>query len=308
MNGFLLVNKPSGPTSFDIVYKIRKLFGVKKCGHCGTLDPLADGLLILCIGKATKLASYVVNDSKSYNTKIKLGFTSTTYDQQGEITSSGSTEGLTIEKIEKALNNFRGTILQKPPIYSALKLNGKPLYKYAREKIDVALEAKEREVHINSIEIVNYQAPYLELAINCSKGTYIRSIAHDLGKSLGCGGYVEVLTRTSSGDHSIEQAVTLEELDNAAKIDKLSDYIIPIRKFLKLPQVTLSDETAERVINGVEIRSENIAEIECQLTAKKTVALCHRAGNMLAIGRLLCDSKQIPLVTGQRVIEYVSVL
>ncbi|MBU0727976.1 tRNA pseudouridine(55) synthase TruB [Patescibacteria group bacterium] len=208
MDGLIIINKPSGWTSFDVVAKIRNKLGVKKVGHTGTLDPLATGVLVLCLGKATKLAQQITDTSKEYIAEITFGATSTTDDAEGAI-SQITNNKLQITKIEDALKDFEGEIMQTPPPFSAKKIGGKRAYKLAREGKEVKLEA--RPVTISEIEILDYKWPKLSLRIACGKGTYIRSIARDLGDKLGVGGYLSALQRTRVGEYKIEQSVTVEK-------------------------------------------------------------------------------------------------
>jgi len=214
MDGFLIINKSTGPTSHDIVNCIRKITGVRKIGHAGTLDPFAEGILIILIGKATKLQSKFMEMDKTYVGILKLGEISDTYDIAGvksEIRSSKS-ETISEPKIRKILKSFVGEIKQVPPIYSAIKIKGETAYKLARKGIKPKL--KPRKVKIYSIKILNYKWPYLKIEIKCGKGTYIRSLAHDIGKKLGCGAYLEKLTRTKVGKFNIKNSIKLEGLNS----------------------------------------------------------------------------------------------
>lgn len=218
----LLIDKPKDWTSFDVVAKIRnrigKHLGVRKLkvGHAGTLDPLATGLLILCVGKATKQIEAFQGFYKEYVGTIKLGATTKTYDAEGEEENLIECAEITDDQIKTAIQDFIGVITQKPPIFSALKVKGKALYKYARkgEKVDI----KTREVTVHEYTVLNYKHPYIKVQIKCSKGTYIRSLAHDLGQALGCGAYLADLRRTAIGEHSVKNALSIEEI-----IAQLSD-------------------------------------------------------------------------------------
>ena len=212
MDGLLVINKPQNWTSFDVVAKIRNKLNVKKVGHTGTLDPMATGVLVLCLGKATKLAQQITDTNKEYIAEITFGATSTTDDADGEISnlksqiSNITSPGL--EKIMQALKKFTGSIMQVPPNFSAKKIKGQRAYKLAREGKEVKLEP--RKVTINEIEILDYKWPILSLRIACGKGTYIRSIARDLGQELGVGGYLTALQRTKVGQYTIDQSISIE--------------------------------------------------------------------------------------------------
>ena len=218
MFGFLNVYKPKGKTSHDVVAILRRVTKIKQIGHTGTLDPFAEGVLPICIGKATRLIEYL-NDDKAYIGTVQLGKSTTTYDLEGE-TVEVSDKTPDLEEIENELKNFRGDIEQLPPIYSAIKVNGKKLYEYARKGEEV--EIKPRSVNISELKILNYDQEnrILELYIKCSKGTYIRSIAHDLGKNLRCFGHLIKLVRVKAGDFEVKNSVKLEDLTNTEEVKK----------------------------------------------------------------------------------------
>jgi tRNA pseudouridine55 synthase len=208
MDGLIVIDKPAGMTSRDVVNIAQRWFPRgTKLGHTGTLDPLATGVLVLCVGKATKLADRVQASSKSYRTRILLGATSDTDDADGRVVPEVDTRPATIEAIRTALPSFVGSIDQLPPAYSAVKVGGRRAYALARRGKDVPLQP--RAVRVDAIEILNYAWPRLDLAIDCGKGTYIRSIARDLGAALGVGGLVETLRRTRVGPFTVEQAIAL---------------------------------------------------------------------------------------------------
>ncbi len=232
ITGFLLVNKPSGPTSHDIVYRLRRITGVKKIGHAGTLDPFARGLLIMAIGrKATREIGKFVKLDKTYVADLKLGATSDTHDRTGEIQlkinpsaplRTGNEKlyhapGVKIDNIVKSLDKFTGKQKQVPPMYSAKKIKGQRLYKLARKGIEVKREPV--EIEIFSIKLLKYKWPDLQIEVQCSSGTYIRSLAHDIGEKLGCGAYLEELKRTAIGKYQFEDAVDLDKTEDIA--DKL---------------------------------------------------------------------------------------
>lgn len=205
-----LVNKPIGWSSFDVVKKIRIHFGVKKVGHAGTLDPRATGLLIVGIGKKTKRISDYSGLEKEYEASVILGTTTASYDAETEVVETRSIVGITKDDVIRVIKMFTGVIMQKPPMYSAIKLNGKPLYKYARKGRDIELEA--REVEISQIDLLDFQPPEVKLRVVCSKGTYIRSLANDIGDKLGCGAHLNALVRTRIGNFHLDDAFSLEEL------------------------------------------------------------------------------------------------
>ena len=248
MFGFLNVYKPKGKTSHDVVAILRRVTKIKQIGHTGTLDPFAEGVLPICIGKATRLIEYL-NDDKAYIGTVQLGKSTTTYDLEGE-TVDVSDKTPDIEEIENELNNFRGNIEQLPPIYSAIKVNGKKLYEYARKGEEV--EIKPRSVNINELKILNYDQEnrILELYIKCSKGTYIRSIAHDLGKNLGCFGHLIKLVRVKAGDFEVENSIKLEDLTDIETVEK--HLIYPLEK-LDYQTYELNTKELELVSHGMQI-------------------------------------------------------
>ena len=248
MFGFLNVYKPKGKTSHDVVAILRRVTKIKQIGHTGTLDPFAEGVLPICIGKATRLIEYL-NDDKAYIGMVQLGKSTTTYDLEGE-TVEVSDKTPDLEEIENELNNFLGDIEQLPPIYSAIKVNGKKLYEYARKGEEV--EIKPRSVNINELKILNYNQEnrILELYIKCSKGTYIRSIAHDLGKNLGCFGHLIKLVRVKAGDFEVENSIKLEDLTDIETVQK--HLIYPLEK-LDYQTYELNTKELELVSHGMQI-------------------------------------------------------
>jgi tRNA pseudouridine55 synthase len=207
-----LIDKPKGWTSFDVVAKLRKAVNIKKVGHAGTLDPLATGLLILCFGRATKQISDFQDQSKKYITKVRLGSTTQSYDSEFEEENIYDVSHLTVDSIRNAVNSFIGKIDQVPPQFSAIKIAGKPLYKHARKGNSIVIEP--RQVEIFDIEIISIELPFVDLSVHCSKGTYIRSLARDLGENLRVGAYMKELRRTAIGEYSVDDAVTVERVIN----------------------------------------------------------------------------------------------
>ena len=211
----IFIDKPLGWTSFKVVNKIRKTIGIKKVGHSGTLDPMATGLLIICTGKKTKELSNYLGLDKTYTGTITLGKTSPSMDKETEITETGIDENINEESIKNAAKEFVGEIEQTPPMYSAIKVKGKRLYKLARNGVEI--ERPVRKVRINSFLIKNIKIPDVEFEVNCSKGTYIRVLANDLGKKLGCGGILSELRRTAIGEFRIEKALKVEDFIEKVK-------------------------------------------------------------------------------------------
>lgn len=227
-DGALLVDKPAGPTSHDVVEVVRRHFALPKVGHAGTLDPAATGLLILLLGRGTKLSEKLMTDDKVYAGWLKLGETTTSYDADGEVTARAPVPSLTLEQLNQAAEGFLGDQQQLPPMVSAVKREGVPLYKLARQGIEVPREP--RLVHIYNFRFTAYDEPYAFFRVACTKGTYVRSLVHDLGAKLGCGAHLATLRRLASGKYDVADAVQYEELLRGERPDLLKR-VIP---FLKL--------------------------------------------------------------------------
>ncbi|MDB6131552.1 MAG: tRNA pseudouridine synthase [Verrucomicrobiales bacterium] len=224
LDGALLVDKPTGMTSHDVVDKVRRHFRLDKVGHCGTLDPAATGLLVLVIGKGTKLSEKLMSLDKVYEGTIKFGETTESYDAQGELVTSLPVPPLTLNELNEVASTFLGDQMQMPPMVSAIKQNGVPLYKLARKGIEV--ERKPRLIRIYSFKILGYTEPLAHFKTACTKGTYIRSLAHDIGAKVGCGAHLSGLRRLVSGKFDIEHAMTLDEILKLS-LSGLVEKIIP---------------------------------------------------------------------------------
>ena len=249
MDGIFNINKATGMTSHDVVAKIRKLLKEKRAGHAGTLDPAASGVLPICVGQGTRVAQYLSERGKAYQAKIIFGAATDTYDAEGAITHTASTAELTLSKIEETLPHFAGPQLQVPPPYSAIKLQGQPAYKRSRAGEQIALEP--RPIVIYALEVIDWTPPCLTLVIECSKGTYIRSLARDLGLQLGCYAYLEDLVRTRSGPFLLAESITLEQLAEAVATDTVRRYLYPVDLALeKYPALIVDAEIAEGVKHG----------------------------------------------------------
>ncbi len=227
-DGALLVDKPAGPTSHDIVDRLRRRFGIKKVGHAGTLDPNATGLLIMLLGRGTKLSDKLMSADKVYEGTMKFGEATNSYDADGEIVATLPVPPLTVEALNEATAPFVGDLMQAPPMVSAAKVGGVPLYKLARKGVEV--ERKPRLVHIYTFRFTDYREPIGTFRVACTKGTYVRSLAHDLGQKLGCGAHLATLRRTVSGKFSVNDAVSLPQLLELSAAE-LAPRVIP---FLKL--------------------------------------------------------------------------
>jgi tRNA pseudouridine55 synthase len=254
-NGVLAIVKESGPTSHDVVARLRRIVGMRRIGHCGTLDPLATGLLIACLGRYTRLADWLSLGAKEYCTTLILGATSNTYDAQGEIVPLKGAKPPTFEELESALVQFRGEIEQVPPAFSAVKVNGVRSYKLARR--NEAVELKARTVRIGVLEVLNFNYPRVSLRIECSRGTYIRSLAEDLGKSLGSGAYVETLSRQRIGAMDLINAFTLEQIESAIAANELENCFTPPQTALSnIPEIILEKEGLLAFSHGNPVRRD----------------------------------------------------
>ena len=251
-SGFLLIDKPSGITSSKLVQVIKKTFSLNRIGHTGTLDPLATGLMVLCVGQATKFSQFLLVKDKSYRVSIKLGVTTDTFDAEGLVTSEKAVNHVTRELIEASLTNFQGEIEQIPPMYSAIKKNGVPLYKMARRGLKVDLEP--RKVRIYEIKMLGFDGKFLDLKVCCSKGTYIRTIAADLGDVLGCGAHVAELRRLSVGTYDEKDMLAFDELVKLENSDGLADHLHPIASAFKdWSEVLINPRQARLLMNGVKL-------------------------------------------------------
>jgi tRNA pseudouridine55 synthase len=252
VDGILNVDKPFGLTSFGVVSRIRKLTGERSVGHAGTLDPMATGVLPVLLGQATRLVEYLATASKIYRADIELGVDTDTYDAQGSVVGRSDISQLTLAQIEAALIPFRGDILQVPPMYSALKHGGRPLYRLAREGQEITRSP--RPVTVYHLDMVSWVPPVLTVIAECSKGTYIRSLAHDLGQSLGCGACLCGLVRQRYGGFDIDAAVGLDTIEKALATGDFAGLLYPPDSVLgDLPAVVAGPETARQISCGVAV-------------------------------------------------------
>lgn len=250
-SGILNVNKPQGPTSHDIVNRVRALTGIRRVGHAGTLDPLATGVLLVCVGRATRVAEYVMAGQKVYRARVRLGISTDTYDAEGQVTARAPVE-VERAQVEAALARFRGRMEQVPPVYSAVKHKGTPLYRLARQGVEVEqLPLRPRQVEIIRLELTTWEPPECALEVTCSPGTYVRSLAHDLGQVLGCGAHLCGLIRLASGKFRLEDATSLEEFARAAAEGRWLDMLYPIDAALtRFTALHLDAEAAHRICTG----------------------------------------------------------
>jgi tRNA pseudouridine55 synthase len=248
LDGILNIDKPAGMTSHDVVARVRRLSGQKKVGHAGTLDPLASGVLLLCLGEATRVAEYLMTGDKLYDARIRLGIATDTYDAEGRISAQADVT-VTRAQVEQELSTFVGKLAQTPPMYSALKHEGTALYRLARQGQTVARAP--RPVEIYTLELLEWAPPDLQVQVHCSKGTYIRSLAHDLGQRLQCGAHLVGLVRLASGPFRIEQAIQIDEMESAFATGNAAQLLQPLDAALQaFPAVTVDPVTATAIAQG----------------------------------------------------------
>jgi tRNA pseudouridine55 synthase len=277
MDGILNVNKPREKASFSVVTLVRRLTGEKRVGHAGTLDPLASGVLPVCIGQATRLVEYMMDTAKTYRAEIELGITTDTYDAEGKVTQKTDASNINRKQVETALSMFRGEITQTPPAYSAVKYHGKPSYKLARAGI--AIVPKRRLARIDRIEVIDWQPPVVTVEIDCGKGTYIRSLANDLGQMLGCGAYLKNLARLRCGVFDIANSVTIDELEEAFRVGYWEGLLYPMDSVLtSLPAVVIGEENERAVCNGKAVLLEGCSPADLYRAY-------NQCGNLLAVLR-----------------------
>lgn len=289
-DGVLNVNKPSGWTSHDVVVKIRSLLGGAKVGHAGTLDPAATGVLPVLVGRGTRIAEYLLEWDKEYRGILRLGETTDTQDATGTVLSSCSVEDLADERIRETAARFVGPCLQVPPMYSAVKIAGVPLYKSARAGLTVAREA--REVQVHELDVLGIRGADVDLRVVCSKGTYMRTLCADIGEALGVGGHLHSLERRRVGPLDLAHALTMEEIESRAAAGSLIDHLLSLDQALQsLPALIVDQSTAERVLHGVPVPVHGVMgrEDRCvpgRSVQGRAVRVKDRSGQLLAIGVL----------------------
>lgn len=285
MDGILNINKATGMTSHDVVARIRKLLHQRRVGHAGTLDPAASGVLPICIGQGTRVAEYLSESGKAYQAEITFGVVTDTYDAEGSIIRTADASHLTLAQIEEALSHFLGPQQQLPPRYSAIKIQGQPAYKRMRSGEEITLEA--RSIEIYRLQVLAWETPRLTLAVECSKGTYIRSLAYDLGEHFGCGAYLSALIRTRSGPFALACSISLEQLAEASEEEIISKYLLPADSALQnYPALELDAATIARVLHGNAFRDPR-AHLQPEATLAR---IYDTEGHFLAIATW--DSQQ----------------
>jgi tRNA pseudouridine55 synthase len=307
-DGLLLIDKPSGMSSHDVVQQVRRILGQREIGHTGTLDPLATGLLVLCLGKATKVSRFITEQTKTYLAEIRLGLKSSTYDQEGVDPDEQPAviPELDSENLDSILNRIRGKSVQKVPAFSAVRINGQHLYELAR--CGVHVELPEREVEFFEIKLLEFSLPYIRLRVSCSKGTYIRTMANDIGEMIGCGGYLSNLRRTEVGAYSLKQAVDLKSLEQAVVNETIPLFVIPIETALPFPSITLSEEFSEYVHHGRTPQWQDVMAIEGGFQSGDTIVAKNPHGIALAVAVAGAASSDYGAIESKPVSSYLRVL
>lgn len=282
MNGVININKSTGMTSFDVVRKVRFLTKEKKVGHTGTLDPEASGVLPVCMGKATKIIDYIMENQKSYKVSFQLGIVTDTYDLEGSIIKTSETDHIKNEDVLKVISKFIGLIDQVPPMYSALKVNGKRLYELARQGKEIEREA--RKINIYSIDNIELNLPFVTMDVTCSKGTYIRSLCFDIGNELNVGATMTALCRTRNGFFTLGNSVKLEDLDES----NINDFIISIEDALKFyDSINVNEKFSKLLINGVRVSDRTM--IRDELDFQKLYKVYDNKGSLIGLGKMNRD-------------------
>lgn len=285
IDGFIVVDKPAGISSHDVVYAVRRISGEKKAGHTGTLDPFATGVLPVALGEATKAIRFLDEAFKEYRAVMRLGESTDTQDATGEVTGRGDWLGVTPEEIKKAAAGLTGRISQVPPMFSAIKHQGVPLYRLARRGAEIAREA--REIEVSSLVIDSIDLPEVAFTVRCSRGTYVRTLAHDMGSVLGCGAHLVRLQRTTSGPFTLTGALTLQQLARVAGAEGMADVIIsPHEALAGLLDLQVNDSGRAKVANGIAPCEEDFISLPAAPCAKGELVRISRQKRLLAVAEL----------------------
>ncbi|MHB8090152.1 MAG: tRNA pseudouridine(55) synthase TruB [Syntrophales bacterium] len=292
MNGVVVIDKPSGMTSHDVVARVRRISGISKVGHTGTLDPLATGILPVCLNEATKLVQFLANDGKEYRATLLLGVRTDTLDTEGSVLSR-EVPLVSREQVETILKNFTGKLKQIVPRYSAVKVKGRALYDWTRRGIDV--EPPEREVEIYDVRINEFSLPEVVFTVSCSKGTYIRSLCAEAGEALGCGGCMSELRRTRSGMFNLDSAIALDGLLKEEGWELAATKLTPLVELLpEFPLIEVDRPLAEKLRNGYQPAGEVLLRYHIPFLAEgDVVKLTTDKNRLVAVARMLCSSEEL---------------
>jgi tRNA pseudouridine55 synthase len=293
MDGFLNINKPAGWTSHDVVAHLRSLLKIKKVGHTGTLDPAATGVLPICLGKATKLARLLTESDKEYRAVMRLGETTDTQDATGKVLIRRAVEGLTEDRVREVMASFRGEIRQLPPMYSAVKINGQPLYKAARAGREV--ERAERTVVIRRLDLIRMEGNDVTFEVTCSKGTYVRTLCEDIGERLGVGAHLHHLVRTRSGPFRIEESMTVPEVETAAREGRVRERVLAAGRVLKdFPSVSVTHLGARLLLHGTPIGMQALGRLPKEFKTGQSILVYNVAGDLIALAEALVERTEAP--------------
>lgn len=301
VHGVLNINKPAGMTSHDVVDAVRKILGVQRVGHTGTLDPQATGVLPLCVGRATRIAQYLTQADKEYVMTLRLGMTTDTLDATGRETGRVEDVRVKREDLLAVLPRFIGEIQQVPPIYSAKKYQGERLYKLARR--GEAVERKPVAVRVHALELLEFSPPFVRLRTVCSKGTYARSLCDDIGRTLGCGGHLHALTRTRSGRFTLEGVVTLPELEAKTREGRLGEVLMSIAEALAhLPAVRVAPEAGPVILHGGAVAAAMVVQFPEDLARGTVVRVLGYRKQLLSLAETTVASGEFPVCEATRLI------
>ncbi len=307
-HGVLPVNKQSGLTSHDVVQKLRRVCNQRRIGHTGTLDPLAEGLMVVCLGRATRIVRFLTDWDKCYKAVLYLGLTSTTFDREGVDPEAvpKPVPSLSQKDIDDILERFRGRISQTVPVYSSIRVDGERLYNRARRGEDITPPS--REVVIDELTMTVFEPPYMQLTIKCSKGTYIRSLADDIGKAVGCGAYLERLKRVSIGNLHLDDSYTLEQIEQKAESGDLDKIIRPCHEVLDYSAICVTGEFGRNIVNGPLLKKSDVVRIDGCFDPGDTVLIKDKQGNVLAVGTAGTRSSDFRSADDRKLFEYKRVL
>jgi tRNA pseudouridine55 synthase len=284
VNGILIVDKPVGLSSAQTVARVKHLLGAARVGHTGTLDPFARGVLVCCLNQATRLAQFLLHDTKAYDAVMTLGIETDTQDPTGNVVGRRDWTGVTADRLKDCLQGFEGTLSQAPPVFSALKHSGVPLYTLARRGEPV--QKPPRTVRVDRLRLLEMRLPQVRLEVRCSAGTYVRALCADIGRVLGCGAHLSELTRTESGSFRIEQALSLAELESAARQGTIGERLIPMARALAgLPVVTADPPLLEKLRHGRQLAWADVTLDTRELTGDALLKVVDERGDLAAVLR-----------------------
>ena len=300
INGFIIIDKPAGITSHDVVSRVRRILGTRRVGHTGTLDPFATGVLAVAVNEGTKAIPFLDEGVKRYDALLRLGLATDTLDITGRVVREAEWRGIDKPLLEAVLTRFIGTIYQVPPMFSAIKRDGQPLYKLARQGVEV--ERSPRPVEIHSLDLTSFEPPLVAITVTCSRGTYVRSLADDIGSVLGCGATLQELHRTASGPFAISDAVTLGQLEEAVGSGTVEQLCItPYAALGHLADIPLSDEGLIKVRHGRSPEWEDIVLAQPVVRGQSVLVRLSRDGALVAVGQLVPAADTCPRIVVKRV-------